>query len=91
MSHSANASQLDLLMDTPELDPSSDAALRAAFATLRCADTMTFEHAMANSALAIGIRNCAEELVRRIQHKRELRWRQVVRDGLTYIEPSPAQ
>lgn len=53
-------------MPAPELDPSSESALRAAFRTCDIAKRMTFEQAMAAEDIAVCIRTLAQIHVRRI-------------------------
>jgi hypothetical protein len=46
-------------------DPTTESALRAAFKRMPIAKRMSFEQAIANPAIAIGIRNLAEALAKK--------------------------
>jgi hypothetical protein len=50
----------------PTVNPASESALRAAYKRLELSRRLRFEEAMADPAYAIGIRNLAEAMARRI-------------------------
>ena len=61
--------ELDLT-PPPELDPSSEAALRAAFNNLAISRQMTFAKAMSIPHLATCIRTCSQIAVRKLTRSR---------------------
>jgi hypothetical protein len=61
----ASARQIPLGLE-PSANPAAEAAQRAAFRRLEISRRLTFEQAVSDTAYAIGIRNLAEAIARRI-------------------------
>ena len=54
----------------PLANPATEAAQRAAFKRLEISRRLTFEEAVSDAAYAIGIRNLAEAIARRVNRRR---------------------
>jgi len=57
---------MPLPLSPAKTDPTSESALRAAFKQLPISRDMSFEQAMADAAIAIGIRNVAAASARKM-------------------------
>lgn len=62
------ASQIPLGLE-PLTNPATEAAQRAAFKRLDISRRLTFEQAVSDTAYAIGIRNLAEAIARRVNRR----------------------
>ncbi len=69
LAHRAPTDQLPLPLE-PLANPRTDAALRAAYRRVEISRRLTYEQAMSRTACAIGIRNLADAIARRINRKK---------------------
>lgn len=69
--HTRHVAEMQIPLDLePTVNAGSESALRAAYQRLRLSRKFSFERAMSNRALAIGIHNLADAIARRLVTRR---------------------